>query len=377
MPFDASDERTDEDLLLAFGAGEASAAQALTLRLTPRAFGYASRVLKDVAEAEDVVQEAMMRLWKIAPDWRTGEAQVSTWLYRVVANLCTDRLRKTGRGVALDAIPEPEDDTPGAVDQMVAAERAKALDDALDQLPGRQKQAVVLRHIEGLSNPEIARIMEPVARPMPLYPKRPQVVLVVGVNGSGKTTTIGKLASQFKAAGKSVVIAAGDTFRAAAVEQLQVWGDRAGVPVLTAPEGSDPASLAFEAMTKAEAEGADLLMIDTAGRLHNRQDLMEELAKIVRVIRKKDPDAPHNTLLVLDATTGQNALSQVEIFQKIADVSGLVMTKLDGTAKGGVLVALANKFGLPIHAVGVGEGIDDLQPFEPEEFARALTGADA
>ena len=190
---------------------------------------------------------------------------------------------------------------------------------------------------------------------MPIYAKRPQVVLVVGVNGSGKTTTIGKLASQFKAAGKSVVIAAGDTFRAAAVEQLQIWGDRAGVPVLTAPEGSDPASLAFDAMTKAEADGADLLMIDTAGRLQNRADLMEELSKIVRVIRKKDPDAPHNTLLVLDATTGQNALSQVEIFQKLADVSGLVMTKLDGTARGGVLVALADKFGLPIHAIGVGE----------------------
>ena len=160
MPFDASDERTDEDLLLAFGAGEASAAQALTLRLTPRAFGYASRVLKDVAEAEDVVQEAMIRLWKIAPDWRTGEAQVSTWLYRVVANLCTDRLRKTGRGVALDAVPEPEDDRPGAADQMVAAERVKALDAALDQLPDRQRQAVVLRHIEGLSNPEIAAVMD-------------------------------------------------------------------------------------------------------------------------------------------------------------------------------------------------------------------------
>jgi fused signal recognition particle receptor len=201
------------------------------------------------------------------------------------------------------------------------------------------------------------------------------VVLVVGVNGSGKTTTIGKLASQFKAAGKSVVIAAGDTFRAAAVDQLKVWGERAGVPVLTAPEGSDPASLAFDAMTRAQAEGADLLMIDTAGRLQNRADLMEELAKIVRVIRKKDPDAPHNTLLVLDATTGQNAISQVEIFRKIADVSGLVMTKLDGTAKGGVLVALADRFGLPIHAIGVGEQIDDLQPFDPDEFARALTGA--
>lgn len=223
---------------------------------------------------------------------------------------------------------------------------------------------------------EVARIMEPVAKPMPLYASKPQVVLVVGVNGSGKTTTIGKLASQFRAAGKSVVIAAGDTFRAAAVEQLQVWGDRAGVPVLTAPEGSDPASLAFDAMEKARIDGADLLMIDTAGRLQNRQDLMEELAKIVRVIRKKDPSAPHNTLLVLDATTGQNALSQVEIFRKLADVSGLVMTKLDGTAKGGVLVALADKFGLPIHAIGLGEKIDDLAPFDPEEFAAALTGLD-
>lgn len=222
---------------------------------------------------------------------------------------------------------------------------------------------------------EIAKILQAVARPLPLYPKRPQVVLVVGVNGSGKTTTIGKLASQLCGAGKSVVIAAGDTFRAAAVEQLQVWGERAGVPVLTAPHGSDPASLAHDAMAKAEREGADILLIDTAGRLQNRQDLMEELAKIVRVIRKKDPEAPHNTVLVLDATTGQNALSQVEIFQKVAHVTGLVMTKLDGTAKGGVLVALADRFALPIHAVGVGEAIDDLAPFEPEDFAAALTGA--
>ncbi|MCH2095160.1 MAG: signal recognition particle-docking protein FtsY [Rhodobacteraceae bacterium] len=239
---------------------------------------------------------------------------------------------------------------------------------------GRFGRSLSVREIKELLAAEIARVMEPVARPLPLYPKTPQVVLVVGVNGSGKTTTIGKLASQFRAAGKSVVIAAGDTFRAAAVEQLQVWGERAGVPVLTAPEGSDPASLAFDAMTKAEADGADLLMIDTAGRLQNRGDLMEELAKIVRVIRKKDPDAPHNTLLVLDATTGQNALSQVETFQKMAHVSGLVMTKLDGTARGGVLVALADKFGLPIHAIGVGEQIDDLSPFDPEEFAAALTG---
>jgi len=241
---------------------------------------------------------------------------------------------------------------------------------------GRMGKRLSSDEIKALLASEIARIMEPVARPLPLYPKKPQVVLVVGVNGAGKTTTIGKLASQFRAAGKSVVIAAGDTFRAAAVEQLQVWGDRAGVPVLTAPEGSDPASLAFDAMTKAQEDGADLLMIDTAGRLQNRQDLMEELSKIVRVIRKKDPEAPHNTLLVLDATTGQNALNQVETFQKLADVSGLVMTKLDGTARGGVLVALADKFGLPIHAIGVGEQIDDLAPFDPEEFAAALTGLD-
>jgi len=241
---------------------------------------------------------------------------------------------------------------------------------------GRYGKKISTEEIKELLAAEIARIMEPVARPLPIYAKRPQVVLVVGVNGSGKTTTIGKLASQFKAAGKKVVIAAGDTFRAAAVEQLQVWGDRAGVPVLTAPEGSDPASLAFDAMTKAQDDGADLLLIDTAGRLQNRADLMEELAKIVRVIRKKDETAPHNTLLVLDATTGQNALSQVEIFKKISDVSGLVMTKLDGTAKGGVLVALADKFGLPIHAIGVGEQIDDLAPFDPEDFAAALTGLD-
>ncbi|WP_424979683.1 signal recognition particle-docking protein FtsY [Leisingera sp. S232] len=297
--------------------------------------------------------------------------------------------------------PVSEKKSPGLLGRLMgrsaAAEPRRALDDdMLEQLEellitadmgvdtalrvtanlaeGRMGRKVSSREIKELLAQEVARIMEPVAKPLPIYAKRPQVVLVVGVNGSGKTTTIGKLASQFKGAGKKVVIAAGDTFRAAAVEQLQVWGDRAGVPVLTAPEGSDPASLAFDAMTKAQEDGADLLMIDTAGRLQNRADLMEELAKIVRVIRKKDETAPHNTLLVLDATTGQNALSQVGTFQQLADVSGLVMTKLDGTAKGGVLVALADKFGLPIHAIGVGEQIDDLAPFDPEEFAAALTG---
>ncbi|MGH1367533.1 MAG: signal recognition particle-docking protein FtsY [Maritimibacter sp.] len=300
--------------------------------------------------------------------------------------------RLLGRGAAHDAAPAQDapkskpaktvrrvldDDMLESLEELMIASDM-GVDTALrvtaNIAEGRLGKKLSVAEIKGLLATEISRIMDPVAKPLPLYAKTPQVVLVVGVNGSGKTTTIGKLASQFRAAGKSVVIAAGDTFRAAAVEQLQVWGERAGVPVLTAPEGSDPASLAFEAMGKAQDEGADLLMIDTAGRLQNRADLMEELSKIVRVIKKKDPDAPHNTLLVLDATTGQNALSQVETFQKLADVSGLVMTKLDGTAKGGVLVALADKFGLPIHAIGVGEQIDDLAPFDPDDFAKALTG---
>lgn len=301
------------------------------------------------------------------------------------------------------AAPQPADSKPGVLGRLLgrseAEPRRELNDEMLEELEemliqadmgvetalrvtaniaeGRLGRRISSRELKELLALEITRIMTPVAKPLPIYAKKPQVVLVVGVNGSGKTTTIGKLASQFRAAGKNVVIAAGDTFRAAAVEQLQVWGKRAGVPVLTAPEGSDPASLAFDAMNKAEADGADLLMIDTAGRLQNRQDLMEELAKIVRVIRKKDPSAPHNTLLVLDATTGQNALSQVETFQKLADVSGLVMTKLDGTARGGVLVALADRFGLPIHAIGVGEQIDDLDAFDAGEFARALVGLES
>ena len=248
---------------------------------------------------------------------------------------------------------------------------------AANMAQGNLGRRLSTSEIKKLLADEIEQIMENVAQPLPIYPKHPQVVLVVGVNGSGKTTTIGKLASQFKEAGKNVVIAAGDTFRAAAVEQLQIWGDRANVPVLVAPEGSDPASLAFDALEKAQLEKADLLMIDTAGRLQNRTDLMEELAKIVRVLKKKDPEAPQNTILVLDATTGQNAISQVETFREIAEVSGLIMTKLDGTAKGGVLVALADKFGLPIHAIGVGEQIDDLAPFDPAEFAQALTGSES
>ena len=200
------------------------------------------------------------------------------------------------------------------------------------------------------------------------------MVLVVGVNGSGKTTTIGKLAQRYRGQGLSVLLAAGDTFRAAAIEQLKVWGERSGCPVVAKEIGADSAGLAFDALERARREASDLLLIDTAGRLHNKADLMAELAKIIRVLKKLDPDAPHDVLLVLDATTGQNAMTQVGIFKDLVDVSGLVVTKLDGSARGGVLVALADKFALPVHAIGVGEGGDDLRPFEAKDFAANLLG---
>ena len=221
---------------------------------------------------------------------------------------------------------------------------------------------------------EIAAILKPVAKPLELSARRPHVVLVVGVNGSGKTTTIGKLAQAYKKAGKSVMLAAGDTFRAAAVEQLKIWGERAGVPVVARETGSDAAGLAYDALAKAREDGADLLLIDTAGRLQNKTELMAELQKVLRVIRKLDAEAPHDILLVLDATTGQNAHSQVEIFKAMCEVTGLVVTKLDGSAKGGVLVALAEKFKLPVHAIGVGESAEDLKPFDADAFARGLMG---
>ena len=224
----------------------------------------------------------------------------------------------------------------------------------------------------------VGRMLEPVAEPLPHRVRfRPQVVLVCGVNGTGKTTTIGKLANQAVAAGLKVVLAACDTFRAAAVEQLEIWGRRNGVPVIRGKEGADPAGLAFDALERARADGADLLLIDTAGRLQNKQGLMDELRKIVRVLKKVDPEAPHDVVLVLDATTGQNAHNQVEVFKNMVDLTGLIVTKLDGTAKGGVVVALARRFGLPIHAIGVGEALDDLRPFEAPAFGRALLGLES
>jgi len=221
----------------------------------------------------------------------------------------------------------------------------------------------------------VRAVLEPVAEPLNIDPEnRPHVVLVVGVNGTGKTTTIGKMAKHLRDAGAKVALAAGDTFRAAAIEQLQIWGRRAGVTVVAKGVGADPAAVAYEAIEQARAEGVDVLLIDTAGRLQNKQNLMAELEKIVRVVRKLDPTAPHAVLLVLDATTGQNAINQVQVFQQVCDVTGLAMTKLDGTARGGVLVAVAQKFRLPVHFIGVGETAEDLQPFDAAEFAKALAG---
>jgi fused signal recognition particle receptor len=245
----------------------------------------------------------------------------------------------------------------------------------VDALRSRRFESVDDDAVRKVFAEEIARILTPVAKTFdPKEGLKPQVVLVVGVNGSGKTTTIGKLANGYTQAGWKVMVAACDTFRAAAVSQLRIWGERAGVPVVTGPERSDPAALAYQALERARAEGIDLLFIDTAGRLHNKADLMAELQKIIRVLRKLEPEAPHDVLLVLDATTGQNALAQVDVFKSMVAINGIVLTKLDGSARGGVLVAIAEKFGLPVVAVGVGEGIDDLQPFAPDEFAKGLLG---
>jgi fused signal recognition particle receptor len=241
----------------------------------------------------------------------------------------------------------------------------------------RFNQNVTPEEIRAALADEVVRLVEPVMRPLRLDREaRPFVILVVGVNGSGKTTTIAKLAKQYRDQGLAVMFAAGDTFRAAAVEQLQIWGERIGCPVVTRPMGADAAGLAYDAFIQARAENRDVLLVDTAGRLHNKAHLMGELQKIVRVLKKVDPLAPHSVLLVLDATTGQNAHAQAETFRRMVGVTGIVMTKLDGTAKGGVLVSLAEKYGIPIHAIGIGEAADDLQPFEARAYAKSLVGLD-
>ena len=241
---------------------------------------------------------------------------------------------------------------------------------------GRYDKTITAEEVKAVVAAEIEKVLDPVAKPLITDSVSPFVVLVVGVNGSGKTTTIGKLAAKGRAEGRSVMLVAGDTFRAAAIDQLKIWGIRTDAPVVARAPGADPAGLAFDALSQARREGTNLVLVDTAGRLQNKSALMDELHKIVRVMKKSDPTAPHAVLLVLDATVGQNALSQVEIFREVAGVTGLAMTKLDGTARGGILVAIAAKYCLPVHYVGVGEGIDDLAPFSGREFARAIVGID-
>jgi fused signal recognition particle receptor len=293
-----------------------------------------------------------------------------------------------------DAAPAPE--KPGLLGRLLGRDESRrVLDDAmlesLEELlirsdmgvdtalrvtaniaEGRFGKRISAADLKDALAAEIARIMEPVARPLPIYAQKPQVVLVVGVNGSGKTTTIGKLASQFKAAGKTVVIAAGDTFRAAAVDQLTIWSERAGVAIVKKEMGSDPASVAFDTVNSAVAKDVDIVIIDTAGRLHNKAHLMEELSKIKRVIQKVIPDAPHETLLVLDGTTGQNAIEQARHFSAATDVSALAITKLDGTAKGGIVLAIANQFKIPVKFIGVGEQASDLIVFDKKAFVEGL-----
>ena len=240
---------------------------------------------------------------------------------------------------------------------------------------GRYDKAITAEDVKSVVATEVEKVLAPVAKPLVIdETQKPFVILVVGVNGSGKTTTIGKLAAKLSAEGRKVMLAAGDTFRAAAIEQLKIWGERTRSPVIAGAQGSDSASLAFNALTAAREGKLDVLLVDTAGRLQNKAELMNELEKVVRVIRKVDASAPHAVLLVLDATVGQNALSQVDLFRKTAGVTGLVMTKLDGTARGGILVAIAAKFGLPVHFIGVGESIEDLAPFTARDFAQAIAG---
>lgn len=315
------------------------------------------------------------------PEVEEPEAEKKGWLSRLRDGLAKSTKRVTESITGLFTKKKLDQETLNELeDALIQADLGVTVAARLVEKLGKERfgKEVTDEEVRAAFADDIAEILQPVAVPLAIdAARKPHVVLVVGVNGSGKTTTIAKLASLYRGEGRSVMLAAGDTFRAAAVEQLKVWGDRAGVPVISKPTGADAAGLAYEALERARAEKMDVLLIDTAGRLHNKANLMEELAKIVRVIRKLDPDAPHSCLLVLDATTGQNAHAQVETFKTMSPVDALVLTKLDGSAKGGVLVALAEKFKLPVVAIGVGEGIDDLRPFEARAFARGLMGLPA
>ncbi len=327
-----------------------------------------------VEEIEDEQRGELAPQPDIDPNAPSGRRN---WFSRLTGGLkrSSDQLTSSIGGLftrkKLDAatLDELEDILIGAD---LGLETATAITDTLRA--ERYERDVSAAEVRAVLASEVEKVLDPVALPLVVGEAKPFVILMVGVNGSGKTTTIGKLAQKLHGEGKRVLLAAGDTFRAAAIEQLGVWADRTGSEIVTRPAGSDASGLVFDAVEAARSGGHDVLIIDTAGRLQNRDELMGELEKIVRVIRRQMPEAPHATLLTLDATTGQNALNQVEIFEKRAGVTGLVMTKLDGTARGGILVAIARKFGLPVHFIGVGEGVEDLQPFAARDFAQAIAG---
>ncbi len=310
------------------------------------------------------------------PEKSATEPARKGWFERLKSGLSKTSSRLTEGITGLVTKRKLDQDTLDELEEVLLAadlgiETSSRITTALAK--GRFEKAISSEEIRETLADEVARVLEPVAKPLVIdAAKKPHVILVLGVNGSGKTTTIGKLAAKLSREGRRVMLAAGDTFRAAAIDQLKVWGERTGVPVLARDVGSDASGLAFDALKDATNGGYDVLLIDTAGRLQNKEGLMAELEKVVRVIRKVDPTAPHDTLLVLDATTGQNAMQQVEVFRERAGVTGLVMTKLDGTARGGILVAIAAKHGLPVHAIGVGEGVDDLQSFSAKDYARVI-----
>ena len=300
-----------------------------------------------------------------------------SWFDRLKQGLSRSSSRLTEGLTAILVKRKLDQDTLDEIEELLIASDlgpATAAQLATDLGRSRFGKEVTDDEVKAFLADRVAALLAPVAIPLDISAAKPFVVLMVGVNGVGKTTTIGKLAERYRSEGKRVMMAAGDTFRAAAVAQLAIWGERTGAPVVTKGQGADPAALAYEALERARREDIDVLLIDTAGRLHNKAGLMEELAKIIRVLQKLDPAAPHATVLVLDATTGQNAVSQVETFRSLVKINGLVVTKLDGSAKGGILVALADKFKLPVHAIGVGETAKDLQPFDPKDFARSLMG---
>ena len=332
----------------------------------------------DLQVPDDVLPEDLKRDTAARSEPEKGVDENRSWFSRLTSGLSRSSSQLTSGITGLFTRARLDADTIEDLEDLLiqadlGVETATAITARLSK--ERFERAIAAEEVQAALAEEVARVLAPVARPLVIdRAKAPFVILVVGVNGAGKTTTIGKLSARFAREGRKVMVAAGDTFRAAAIGQLKVWSERTGAAFIAKEQGADAASLVFDAMAAAVREGADILMIDTAGRLQNRAELMAELEKVIRVIRKQVPDAPHATLLVLDATTGQNALAQTEIFARQAGVTGLVMTKLDGTARGGILVAIARRFGLPVHFIGVGEGVADLQPFAADEFAAAIAG---